>query len=84
MIPSSSLKIRLVNFLAAAICTSSAAFAFTPHDDEKQRVICKTQIPAGSRFAVRVCRTAAQWETMAEQNRRDFNETQNRPTIPIQ
>lgn len=67
--------------LVAAVCTSAAAFAYTPGSGDSQRVICKNQTPTGTRFPVRTCRTAAQWETMAEENRRNYSDAQNRPLI---
>jgi hypothetical protein len=35
--------------------------------------ICKTHVPAGTRFATKECHTRAEWDAMAAQTQQDLN-----------
>lgn len=51
--------------------------------DRGSRKICKRTQRTGTRFYSQICKTAAQWEAMAEQQRRDAKELVDRPQIEI-
>lgn len=55
----------------------------TAKDDASERMICKYRQETGTRFKTKVCKTAAQWEEMAEQNRAGLKELVDRPQIEI-
>ena len=48
---------------------------------DRDEVVCKHQKRTDSRFTTKTCRTRAQWDEMAEQQKRDYAETRNRPVI---
>jgi hypothetical protein len=43
------------------------------------QVVCKQTAKTNTRFAKRTCRTRAEWEQIAEQNRRDAEDMINKP-----
>jgi hypothetical protein len=49
--------------------------------DEKE--ICKYRQKTGTRFKSKECRTAKEWEEMAENNRAGLKEMTDRPQIEI-
>lgn len=51
--------------------------------DDPDQVICKREKKVNSRFTTRTCHTRAQWAAIAEQNKRDYAETRDRPKIDI-
>jgi hypothetical protein len=51
--------------------------------DSADRMICKYRQETGTRFKAKVCKTAAQWDEMAEQNRAGLKELVDRPQIEI-
>lgn len=75
--------------LAAAVSLLPAvpALALKPESDTaadpKDRVICKRTQKTGTRFQKEICKTAAQWDALAEQHRRDLAETVDRPQVEI-
>jgi uncharacterized membrane protein len=71
--------------VGAALATgAAAAFASTPAAPaQKEKLVCREQAKTGSRFTKRECRTAEQWEAMAEQHRRSGKEMIDRPVVPI-
>lgn len=72
--------LRIVIALAAATATTATAYAFSdPTKDEP--VVCKRSTQAASRFRHRLCFTRAQWDRIAESNKRAFGEMVNRPAI---
>ena len=48
---------------------------------ETEDLVCKTQAGTGTRFKKKTCMTRAQWEAIAEQNKRDYAASRDRPTI---
>ncbi len=50
---------------------------------DADRLVCRREAKANSRFTTKVCKTAAEWEERAEAARRAFAETQQRPTVMI-
>lgn len=63
----------------------SVAPAANVHAFEKseERMVCKYQLQTGTRFKTKVCKTAAQWEEMAEAHRKGLNELVDRPQIKV-
>lgn len=49
----------------------------------QDRVVCRKETKANSRFTTKVCKTVAEWEQRAETAKQAFGETQNRPVISI-
>lgn len=52
--------------------------------DPKDKIVCKRTQKTGTRFYDKVCKTAAQWELMAEEARRGLSEQVNRPQQNVQ
>lgn len=50
---------------------------------DADRLVCRRESKANSRFTTKICKTAAEWEERAEAARRAFAETQQRPTVMI-
>ena len=73
------LAIGLALTAGHALADDSAA----EKDADKEKIVCKQQMKANSRFTTRVCLTRAEWEFRAEQHRKAFQEVQNRPVISI-
>ena len=51
--------------------------------DDGDKMICKYRAQTGTRFKTKVCKTAAQWEEMAEQHRVGAKELVDRPQILV-
>lgn len=51
-----------------------------PAESPKDKVVCKSALQTGTRFPKKTCHTVAQWDIIAEENRRTFQEA-NGPTI---
>lgn len=51
--------------------------------DDGQKIICKERRKTGTRFTSKTCRTAAQWDKMAEEHRANAKEMIDRPQIDI-
>lgn len=51
--------------------------------DPKDRMVCKRTQRTGTRFYDKICKTAGQWEAIAEQHRRNASEMIDRPQIEI-
>ena len=52
-------------------------------NEDGERMICKDQLQTGTRFKTKICKTAAEWEAMAEAHRKGLTELVNRPQIKI-
>jgi hypothetical protein len=50
--------------------------------DAGQKIICKERRKTGTRFTTRTCKTADQWDKMAEEHRASAKEMIDRPQIP--
>lgn len=64
----------------AAVSVDATATA----DATKDKMICKRTQRTGTRFYTKVCKTAGQWEALAEQHKRDAREMIDRPQVNIQ
>ena len=72
--------------IAIGISLISIPVAATAQDTAKNdpdQIVCKREKKVNSRFTTKTCYTRAQWAAMAEQNKRDFGETRDRPNIDI-
>ena len=69
--------IALSGFSAVAVAET------TPPTKEADEVVCKSSAKTGTRFRTKTCRSRAQWERMAEEAKRSYSETRDRPTIEI-
>jgi hypothetical protein len=72
------MKVILASGLVVAASTAHAAAIPDPN-----KTICKNENKKGSRVANKICHTAAEWDAISEQAKRDaadsFNKS-NRPT----
>ena len=73
--------IKLPLMVSAALASSSlivpaGTVAAAPKGSDK---VCKTAPGTGSRVANRVCHTKAEWDAIAEENRRSIADQVNRP-----
>ncbi|WP_349024112.1 hypothetical protein [Sphingorhabdus sp.] len=73
---------RVTATLIAALCLSSPAIVLAKNEPG-ERMICKYSHETGTRFRTKTCKTAAQWEEMAENNRANLKEMVDRPQIEI-
>lgn len=78
----------LVLAVTASMLPLGAAFAVAPSEDAatvnpKDKMVCKRTQRTGTRFYDKVCKTAGQWDAIAEEHRRNLNETVNRPQVEI-
>ena len=48
-----------------------------------KKIVCKHRQRTGTRFKTKMCKTAEQWEEMAEQGRSGIKELVDRPHMPI-
>lgn len=64
----------------AAPAPAAAASAKKPEGD---RLICRREAKANSRFTTKTCKTAQEWEDRAEEARKALAETQQRPMVSI-
>jgi hypothetical protein len=48
-----------------------------------ERLVCRREAKANSRFTTKVCKTADEWEQRAETARQAFADTQQRPMVSI-
>ena len=76
-----STPLPLAATIAACFVMTVPALAEEPAKDDREEMVCKVQKRTDSRFTTKTCRTRAQWQEMAEQQKRDYAETRNRPTI---
>lgn len=78
---------RYVALIAASalLASTPAAPAFAADTGAKEKasekMVCKRRLKTGTRFPSKTCRTAEQWDQIAEQNKRDASEMINRPMI---
>ncbi|HZG32434.1 hypothetical protein EAO27_17340 [Sphingopyxis sp. YF1] len=68
---------------APAIASDSAGSTEAAKANPKDRMVCKRTQQTGTRFKKEVCKTAGQWDAIAEQHRRDLSETVDRPQVEI-
>lgn len=74
--------------VTASLLPAFAVAAHVPSDDAatvnaKDRMVCKRTQRTGTRFFDKICKTAAQWDAISEEHRRNLKETVDRPQIEI-
>lgn len=52
-------------------------------NEDGERMVCKYQLQTGTRFKTKICKTAAEWEAMAEAHREGLRDSANRPQIQL-
>ncbi len=67
------------SLLPAAPASANAAGGDAAEVDPKDKMVCKRTQRTGTRFYNQTCKTAGQWEALAEENRRNLSEQTNRP-----
>lgn len=70
-----------IGALVLGVPALPAAVAAKAGDGDK--MICKYRAQTGTRFKTKVCKTAAQWEEMAEQHRAGAKELVDGPQILV-
>jgi hypothetical protein len=50
---------------------------------DPEEIVCKREKKVNSRFTTKTCLTRAQWDAIAEANKRDFADNQSRHKIVI-
>ncbi len=60
-----------------------AAATARPARADGDRLVCRREAKANSRFTTKVCKTAAEWEARTEAARQAFAETQQRPIVSL-
>jgi hypothetical protein len=63
--------------------TTAVATAEKPSKPGGDRLVCRREAKANSRFTTKICKTADEWEQRAETARQSFGETQSRPMVDI-
>ena len=67
--------------LGLSISPQAAAADKKAGIDKKERMVCRTLTMTGSRFEKRVCKTAGQWEKIAQGHNDEYREQLARPVI---
>lgn len=66
----------------ASVSSASATVASpTERAQSEDKVICKHSRQTGTRFTKKICKTALQWDRIADENRAAASEMVNRPQI---
>ncbi|MGF7150717.1 hypothetical protein FHS96_004375 [Sphingomonas zeicaulis] len=72
-----------LGFTVAALIAATPTLAQAPADSTAagEKRVCKTRPQTGTRFKKQTCRTAAEWEKIAEDSRRAAAEQINRGIV---
>ena len=73
--------IAITGLLVSAPAVLVAGTEPSADDKAGQKLICKQKPRTGTRLPSKMCRTALQWDQMAEAHKRNFAEVANRPAI---
>lgn len=76
----------LLPAIALVLSTSYAPLVHAYEGEAAQsedRLICKHRKKTGTRFTTKTCKTAAQWERMAEEHRAGLRELVDRPQTKL-
>ena len=74
---------RYLMFTLAGLTLSMPNAAAKTRAETKERMICKSEPETGTRFQRKTCRTAVEWDEIAEANRQAASEMANRPQIEL-
>ena len=77
------LKMVLLFIPLYAVASVPVAAMSAPAEKPEARMICKYSLQTGTRFKKRTCKTAAEWEAMAEAHREGLRDSANRPQIQV-
>lgn len=75
--------------LPAMAIILSTSYAPLVHADDgegaqsEDRLVCKHRKKTGTRFTTKICKTAAQWDRMAEEHRAGLRDLVDRPQAKI-
>lgn len=75
-------KLILLSALAVPVVSPTPALAGNDAQDGG-KMICKYRLQTGTRFKTKMCKTAAEWEAVAEANRNGLKEMTDRPQIKV-
>ncbi len=75
-------KLMLLSALAVSTMSPTPALASNDAEDGG-KMICKYRLQTGTRFKTKMCKTAAEWEAVAEANRNGLKEMTDRPQIKV-
>ena len=81
-----SIIMRTPTLLALAALLAPLALSAPAAANEvqpEQKMICKYRMQTGTRFKTKTCKTAAEWEEIAEANRNALKEAVDRPQIKV-
>lgn len=74
---------HFVGIIALSGFSAGAVAETAPPTKEADEFVCESSAKTGTRFRTKTCRTPAQWERMAEEAKRNYNETHDRPTVEV-
>jgi len=76
---------KLVTILmASGVASMLMPPSYAEEAKKENRLICKREQQTGTRFARKICRTAAEWDAMETIAKRAAAEVVNRPTTDIE
>lgn len=67
--------------VCAALTTGPVLAQTQAPAKDRDQMICKQEKKVNSRFTTRTCHTRAQWDEIAEINKRNYAEQRDRPSI---
>lgn len=76
------LKLTMLAMLFAPFGVGAPAAAGNEAKDG-DRMVCKYSLQTGTRFKTKTCKTAAEWEAMAEEHRNGLKDMVDRPQIKV-
>jgi hypothetical protein len=72
---------RLLAIAALLLPVPSIAAPAAAQKTDSEKMVCKAEQRAASRATTKTCKTAAEWEAIAEQAKRDVGEIAGKPRI---
>jgi hypothetical protein len=76
-----NLLLTIASISLVAIPASAPAAASAEAAGASDKLVCKLKPRTGTRFPSKTCRTTAEWDQIAEQNKRDAADMTNRPVL---
>lgn len=73
--------LAMAGLLASFPAVAAPDRAPSERERSEQKLVCKRKPVTGTRFPTKTCRTLAEWDKIAEANKRGAAEMMNRPTI---
>lgn len=77
------MRVMMLSLGVLGACISAPAVAAEKKTqiDKTDRVVCRSLIMTGTRFEKRVCKTAGEWEKIAQRHNDEYREQLARPVI---